>query len=413
MNQKFNLSLLPVYFVLFIDNFAFSVIFAIFGPLFVDPSFGFISVGTSDVARNLMLGTALALYPLGQLIGAPLIGDIADQFGRKKAFYITILGAACGITLTGFSIFTHSFIFLILTRLATGFFAGNLSICLASIADLSPDEKTRAKNFSVIIIVTGCSWMLAILSGGFFSNRTFSEHFSPALPFFITTVLFVITFLGIHFFFKETHKTDKKFHIDILQGARDVVKAFEYKNLKVLYIIYMFWILGWGIAFQWYSPTAIQEFRTKPIDVNWGLFIVGFTWIFGGYFVNNFLVKRYHARPLIVIGNAMITLCLLGMFLAESFGPFALFFGLATIPAAFAWPNTLNLISINAPVNIQGKIMGISQSFQSAGFIFATIVGGITAALSIKSIYFFAMFFVFVSFVLILIKHLKIKKAAP
>ena len=40
MSQKYKVSLLPVYFVLFIDNFAFAVIFATFGSLFMDPSYG-------------------------------------------------------------------------------------------------------------------------------------------------------------------------------------------------------------------------------------------------------------------------------------------------------------------------------------------------------------------------------------
>ncbi|MCB1072204.1 MAG: MFS transporter [Chlamydiia bacterium] len=411
MNQKPNVSLLPVYFVLFIDNFAFAVIFAIFGPLFVDPTFKFVSAGTSMATRNLMLGTALALFPLGQLIGAPLLGDIADRFGRKKAFYITILGAAIGITLSGFSIMIHSFTLLILTRLITGFFSGNLSICLASIADLSPDEKTRAKNFSIIIIITGISWMIAILSGSLFSDKNISHHFNPALPFFITAILFILTFLTIVYFFKETHKTTEKFHIDLLEGVKDVINAFKIKKLKLLYLMYMFWILGWGIAFQWYSPVAIQKFHTSPITVNWGLFIVGITWMFGGYTVNNFLIKRWHARPLIVIGNALTTLCVLAMAFSDSFYPFAIFFGIGCIPSAFAWPNMLNHISINAPENVQGKIMGISQSFQALGFIFATIFGGIIVGLSLASIYYFATFFVLISFILILIKHIHLKKA--
>ncbi len=411
MNQKPNVTLLPVYFVLFIDNFAFAVIFAIFGPLFVDPAFKFVSVGTSMATRNLMLGTALALFPLGQLIGAPLLGDIADRFGRKKAFYITILGAAIGIALSGFSIMVHSFTLLILTRLITGFFSGNLSICLASIADLSPDEKTRAKNFSIIIIITGISWMIAILSGSLFSDKNISHHFNPALPFFITAILFILTLLTIVYFFKETHKTTEKFHIDLLEGVKDVINAFKIKKLQLLYLMYMFWILGWGIAFQWYSPVAIQRFHTTPITVNWGLFIVGITWMFGGYTVNNFLIKRWHARPLIVIGNALTTLFVLGMAFSDSFYPFAIFFGIGCIPSAFAWPNMLNLISINAPENIQGKIMGISQSFQALGFIFATIFGGIIAGFSLGSIYYFATFFVLVSFILILIKHMHMKKA--
>ena len=34
---RFKVSLFPVYFVLFIDNFSFAVIFSTFGPLFIDP----------------------------------------------------------------------------------------------------------------------------------------------------------------------------------------------------------------------------------------------------------------------------------------------------------------------------------------------------------------------------------------
>ncbi len=411
MNQKPNPSLLPVYFVLFIDNFAFAIIFAIFGPLFVDPSFGFVGSGTSMATKNMLLGIALAIFPLGQLVGAPLLGDIADRFGRKKTFYITILGAATGMSLSGFSIMMHSYTLLLLTRLITGFFSGNLSLCLASIADLSPDEKTRAKNFSVLIIITGISWMLAIFSGGIFSNKHFSEHFNPALPFFVTALLFIFTFFTIVYFFKETHKTGEKFHIDLLEGFRDVINTFKIKKLQLLYLMYMLWILGWGIAFQWYSPFAIQEFRTSPIAVDWGLLVVGITWMFGGYTVNNFLIKRWHAPPLIVIGHALTTLCLFGMASADSFYPFAIFFGLGCIPSAFAWPNILNLISINAPENIQGKIMGISQSSQSLGFIFATILGGIVAGINLKSMYYFATFFIFISFILILIKHMQMKKA--
>ena len=160
MNQQSKTSLLPVYFVLFIDNFAFAVIFAIFGPLFIDPSYGMVTAEMSSLSKNLLLGVALGLFPLGQC-----------------------------------------YILLILTRLITGFFPGNLSICLASIADLSPDEKTRAKNFSIIMIITGLSWMFAMLSGGYLSDPSISAHFNPALPFFATAVLALLSLLSIVYFF--------------------------------------------------------------------------------------------------------------------------------------------------------------------------------------------------------------------
>lgn len=411
MIKRLNISLLPVYFVLFIDNFAFAITFAIFGPLFVDSSYGFISRGMSTTSINIMIGIALAIFPLGQLIGAPLLGDLADRFGRKKAFYITTLGAAAGLIFSGFSIIIHSYIGLIITRLITGFFAGNLSICLASIADLSPDEKTRARNFSVIIIITGISWMLAILSGGYYSNPQLSGQFNLAFPFFITTILFIIAFLAILYFYKETLKTDEPFHIDLLQGFKDVIETMKIKKLRLLYIVYMFWILGWAITLQWYNPFSLEKFHVSPMTVNWSLFLVGVTWMFGGYTVNNYLLKRWKGLPLVVIANAFITVCLLGMSLMGSFLTFAVFFTIACIPAAFSWPNIMNLISINAPGSVQGKVMGISQSFRSISFIIANLLGGLFAGIHLTSLYYLATISFFLSFILIFLKYFRIKKA--
>jgi len=407
MNQRSKTSLLPIYFVLFIDNFAFAVIFAIFGPLFIDPSYGMVTAAMSSLSKNLLLGVALGLFPLGQFIGAPFLGDIADRFGRKKAFYITITGLIIGFILSGFSILIHSYILLILTRLITGFFAGNLSICLASIADLSPDEKTRAKNFSMLVIITGLSWMFAMVSGGYLSDPSISAHFNPALPFFVTAALAFLNLLSIVYFFNETHPMKGKFHIDLLKGFRDIRTTFEIKELRILYAIYMFWILGWGLTIQWYDPYALQRFRVSPIEINWGQFAIGITWMFGGYFVNNFIIKRWHPRPWIIVANGITTLCLLGMALSPSFLLFAILFMIASIPAAFSWPNTLNLISINAPAEVQGKIMGIGQSARAMGFILATIFGGIIGGIDLSLTYYVAAIPLFLSFILLFKFHKK------
>jgi len=413
MSQKVRPSLFPVFFVLFIDNFGFSVIFATFGPLFVDPSFGFVTAEMSDALRNMMLGVALALFPLGQFFGCPFLGDIADRFGRKKAFYITIVGATIGFIISGWSILTGNYLILILSRLFTGFFSGNLSICLASIADLSPDEHSRAKNFSMIIIVTGISWMIAMLMGGYLSNPQVSSHFNPALPFYVTAALSLLSLVGIASLFKETHPSKEKFKLHLLKGVQDILKTFHIKELRMLYIVYMFWILGWGLAFQWFSPYALQVYKTTPLNVTWAQFLVGIAWIIGGYFINDLLIKRFHARSIVVVGTALTTLCLVGMAISDSFIVFALFFTIACFPSAISWPNTLNLISMNAPADIQGKIMGISQSSQSVGFILATLVGGFIAATTIHVIYPLTAAFLCISWILIFARHLMQKKTTP
>lgn len=403
-------SLFPVFFVLFLDNFGFAVILATFGPLFNNPDYGMITALTSPTTRNIMLAISLAVFPFGQFFGAPFLGDIADQFGRKKAFYITIAITTLGYVLSGISIFTHSYTFLLFSRLITGFFAGNLSICLASIADLSHDEPTRAKNFSFIVIVTGISWMIAMLMGGYLSDPSLSSHFNPALPFFVTAVFSALSLAAIGFMFKETHETKEKFHINILQGFKNITSTLHHKELRVLYLVYFLWIFGWGLTFQWFSPYSLQVFKATILDVTWGQFLFGTTWMIGGYFINNLLVKRFHARPIVIVGTGITTLFLLGMAFSTNFYWFAGFMTFACFPAAFSWPNTLNLISMNASDDIQGKIMGISQSSMSVGFILATLIGGLLGATEIKGIYFLAAALLFSTWLLIFGRHLHLKK---
>ncbi|CCB88703.1 MFS transporter [Simkania negevensis] len=403
-------SLFPVFFVLFLDNFGFAVILATFGPLFNEPGYGMISALTSHTTSNIMLAVALAVFSFGQFFGSPFLGDIADRFGRKKAFYITITIATIGYILSGISIFMHSYFFLIFSRFLTGFFAGNLSICLASIADMSPDESSRAKNFSFIVIVTGISWMVAMLMGGYLSDPNISSHFNPALPFFITAVFSGLSLLAIAYMFKETHPSEEKFKLHLLQGFHNIINTLHHKELRVLYLVYFLWIFGWGLTFQWFSPYSIQVFKATILDITWGQFLFGTTWMIGGYFINNLLVKKFHARPIVIVGTGITSLLLLAMALSPNFYWFSGFMTVACFPAAFSWPNTLNLISMSASEDIQGKIMGISQSSMSVGFILATLFGGVLGAIEIKGIYFLAAILLFASWLVLSMRHLHLKK---
>lgn len=410
MKTKNLSSLLPVYAVLFIDNLGFAVIFATFGELFTNTSYGMVTSSMSLKLRNLMLSCSLAVFPLAQLFGAPILGDLADQFGRKKAFYITISGATLGYILSGIFISSGSFTFLIISRIITGFFAGNLAICLAAIADLSKDEASRSKNFSIIVIVTGISWIIAMCVGGFLSDRTISAYFAPSLPFYITALFSFLSLIAIAAWFKESHTTQKKFKIDIFEGIKNIIQTLYIKNLKPLYLVYLLWILGWAVVFQWFNPYSIEHYNATDKQITWGMIFFGITWMGGGYFINNYLAKRYHMRPILLVTISLTTLVVIAMWLSPNYLLFALLMGLACIPSAISWPNILNLISMNASENIQGKIMGISQSAQSVGFIFATVIGACFGSGSANYLYLVAAIPILFSIVILYLNGLSVKK---
>lgn len=377
MKSKTQRSLFPVFAVLFIDNLGFAMVFATFGELFSSPDYGLVKDGMSLTLRNLMLSCSLAVFPIAQLFGSPILGDIADQFGRKKAFYITIGGAILGYVLSGICITSGSFSLLIISRIITGFFAGNLAICLAAIADLSHSETSRSKNFSIIVIVTGISWIAAMLLGGFLADRKISQLFVPSLPFYITAFFALLSLFIVAVWFKESHKTQKKFKIDIFEGIKNITQTFYMKKLKPLYLVYLLWILGWAVVFQWFNPYSIEHYDATDRQITWGMSLFGATWMLGGYFINDYLAKRYHVRPILLVTILLTVLGVVAMWMAPNFLLFSLIMSLTSIPAAISWPNILNLISMNANENIQGKIMGISQSSQAVGFIFATVIGAI------------------------------------
>ncbi len=387
MKMQREKTLFSVLFVACIDNFGFGLVFILFAPLILNPEFGMLSPTTDLSQRNLLLAILFLSFPLMQLLGAPLLGDIADRMGRKKAFYATILGTSLGYLLSALAISIHSYAFLLVSRLITGFFAGNLSICLASIADLSHDEKSRARNFSWVTVVWGFSWPLAILVGGYLSDSTISSYFNPALPFYITFALSIISLAIIAKLFKETHVREKHVRIDLLKGIHNVILALKIKEIRPFFFILLLWTIGWGLTIQWYGAYSIEKFHVSQEIISWGLIIQGTFWVIGGSFLNPPLLKRFSTRITGVIGLAIAIVFTIACSFAMTFWSFSWIYFFGALGAAFALSNTMNLCSLSAPKAIQGKAMGLSQSMMSLGWFIVPILGALLGNLDLVLFY--------------------------
>lgn len=189
-------SLFAVFIVFFLDNFGFAMAFPIMSPILLDPSFKFFSPETTITIKNIYLGIMLAAFPLGQFIGAPVIGDMADHFGRKRLFVITIISTAAGFILCGFAVLCENYFFLLIARFLSGIVAGNLSLCLAAIVDLSETEKMKRVNFSLLTTIGGLGWIVSIVVSGLLANPSVSSYFFSFASFlgvrvFITRFRFV------------------------------------------------------------------------------------------------------------------------------------------------------------------------------------------------------------------------------
>lgn len=387
MNKQKRNSFYSVLFVTAMDNFGFGLVFVMFAPLLLLPQYNFLPSSASVGLRNLYLGILFASFPLTEFFGAPLLGDFADRIGRRKALYISILGTVFGFLLSGVACLFWNLPLLIISRLVSGFFAGNMSICMSAIADLSPDEKSRSRNFGIVTVVWGLSWNLAMLLGGYLSDPTKSSFFNPALPFWITALLTLLSLLVIMKFYEETHARREKQAFNLALGFHNIKHALTIKAVRPFFVVILIWSIGWGIAIQWFGTYSLLEFRVSQEVVSWGLLIQGVFWMIGGSVINPLFLKKFQSLPIATIGFIFLTVFLILSGLGQSYLTFGLLFWTAAIFASFAFSNTMNLASIHAPDDIQGKIMGLSQSMMSLGFVIVPAIGSYLGATDPKWFY--------------------------
>jgi DHA1 family tetracycline resistance protein-like MFS transporter len=74
--------LLPIYLVIFVAFIGYAMMVNFFVPLLMHDH-GFLSPTASTAQRTTAVGILLAIYPLGQFFGSPILGALSDRYGRK------------------------------------------------------------------------------------------------------------------------------------------------------------------------------------------------------------------------------------------------------------------------------------------------------------------------------------------
>ncbi len=392
-------SLFSVFTIAFLDNFGYSFVFILFAPLVLNPEYGFFSNTMEEGTKNILLGILIGIFPVFTFFGAPFWGDYADRFGRKKALILTILGTVAGHILSAVAIYTKEFYFLLIARGIAGFFSGNISICLATVSDLSPTAPLKGRNFGFLGVVMGAGWIFAMVLGGFLSDPKYS---SPIVPFLVAAVLTFIGYLIIKAWFIETHRKNEGIRFDLIKSLHEIKASLQHREIRPFLLLMFIWTLGWYSTFQWFTAVSLERFFVTQEMASVYLIILGSFWVLGGVALNPFLVKRFSTK----------TLCLATMFISATFimlsswtshfVVFSVIYCFSALAAPISFSNNLNLVSLSAPEGIQGKAMGFSQSFQSLAGVIVPLAGGLLAKWDIRLIFPIASLLLFIAVFLLL-----------
>jgi DHA1 family tetracycline resistance protein-like MFS transporter len=184
----------------------------LFGVVFVDllglgillPLVPFYGVRLGLSAETLTL--VISLHALFQFLGAPLLGRLSDQYGRRPVLLFSMAGHALAYLLLAFA---DTVWLLALSRILSGFTSGNLAAAYAYGADIStPAERTTT---------------LARISAAFALGLTFGPLAGAALagpgdpaaanlqaPAFAACALSLLSFLSILLFLPESPRRPER-----------------------------------------------------------------------------------------------------------------------------------------------------------------------------------------------------------
>ncbi|MBN1914908.1 MAG: MFS transporter [Parachlamydiales bacterium] len=384
------LSLFSIFFTFFIDNLGWSIVFPIFAPLFLDPHNTIFDSSFSSASRTTVLGVFLAAYPLAQFFGAPILGELSDRLGRKKALLLSIFFTVIGYVLTAISV-QHQFLSLLfVSRVITGVFSGNLSVCLAAISDISSTKTAKLRYFGYFAVLAGFSFIVGAYLGGKFSDKEVYLLFSPDFPLWIAAALSFINLLFIIWGFEETLEMHKHATMDILESVHNVQQALHTKKIQTVYVVYFLFLLGWTILFQFMPVLVIQKFFFTSSKIGDLAAIMGLGWAIGSGVLSKLLSNFFSFRR-ILEGTLIVfaPLCALVVFPHHSSWVYIIF-GLCVLIGGISWPIYISLISNMAPPKMQGKILGMTQSVQSLAMGISPIIGGLLDHVYFPLPFFFA-----------------------
>ncbi|NGX48587.1 MAG: Tetracycline resistance protein, class B [Candidatus Anoxychlamydiales bacterium] len=357
-------------FVTFIDFMGIGLVYPIFSNILFDKTLLFLPKATSNEMRGIWLGLLFAAMPFVQFFSTPIWGAISDGKGRKKPLLLSLSITILGHLTSLLGILTKSISLLLLSRAILGIGAGNISIVQAGIADLSSNE-AKAKNFGLYAMAIGLSFTFGPIIGGFLIKWGYD------LPFIFASSITFLNLLLAFIYFKETILSSIKHKLSITIGIKNLIKAFKYKNIRVIFICSFLTAFAWTYFMEFIPVYLITNYKFTPENV--GVFygsIGGIYAISAGLLIRPFL-KRFKSESLFFYSTFFAAISLLTLpFIPYSFWIWIFVIYYSYI-VAFLGPTSTAIISNSASKEIQGEVLGVLGSVNTASYALSALIAGV------------------------------------
>lgn len=324
-----------------------------------------VKYGLNDFQNGLLF----SVFSICQFFATPVIGRMSDKYGRKPLLVVSLSGTALSFLMMAFA---PNALFLFLARALDGITAGNLPVAQAVISD-STVPQDRAKGFGII----GASFGFGFIFGPAISALTL--RFGDNVPFLIAAAVTIVSVLLTAIILPETNK-----HMGEVQKG----KLFDFKKLihsifdpaigKTLLISFLY-MLAFAMFIYAFQPFATKILFMNATQISLIFTVVGVMGLITQIAILPRVVKSLGDRKTLSGAFLIAVGTFLAMFLSRTVILYFLIVMVNAVANSFVNPLVQTLLSREVDAKSQGSIMGLNASYQSLGFIFGPILGGILA----------------------------------
>jgi MFS family permease len=372
---------LPLYFVVFIGFVGYSLMITVFTPLLLGDGGGLLPASSTTSTRTLVLGGLLALYPLAQFFGAPVLGSLSDRFGRRPVLLVSLVASAAFYGLMALALHLQSLPLLALSCLLAGLAEANIAIAQSAIADVAPPAE-RSRLFGYVYLSSSLAYVVGPLAGGKLADPGVVGWFGPATPFLAVAALLVATLAFTAGAFGETHAPDPEAPLGVGEALRNVGAAFAPGGLRPVFAANFALYLAIFGFFRVYPMYLVDHFGMGIGRESEFIAWVAVPIVLANLFLVGPLSRRTDPRRLTVRCGAALSICLAAVIVPHPEGALWVTLFACSLALALCLPSMAAIVSDAVRPAEQGRALGTNQSLQTGAEGLSGLAGGALGAIS-------------------------------
>ncbi|NQX88490.1 MAG: TCR/Tet family MFS transporter [Halioglobus sp.] len=301
----------------------------------------------TDAAR--ISGFLMFAFAAMQFFASPILGNLADHFGRRPILLCSLLAMALNYLLMGWA---PTLVWLFAGRLIAGVSASTYGTANAYIADTFPPEQ-RAQYFALLGAAFGIGFVIGPAIGGLLGEL------GPRTPFYAAAVLAFINVIYGFFILPESLKAENRRNFDIsranpLGAFKQVLK---YPLVTALTAVYFFYMLGHFALPSVWAFFTIEKFDWSTRQIGISLSWVGIAMIFVQAYLIRKVLPLWGPVKTAVVGLVATAISFLGYAFIPNAWMIYLVIAVGALQG-FVTPSLQSIMSSRVPANAQGELQG-------------------------------------------------------